>query len=383
MSDTQKHTKPNVPNLRFPEFSGEWERMTIDQTCSLVGGRTPDTNTRDYWNGDIQWFTPSEIGKEKYVSDSNRTISIAGLKNSSAKLLPPNSILLSSRATVGECSINLKECCTNQGFQSAVPNTDITSAEFLYYRLLTHKRDFKKKACGSTFLEISAKQISKLNTCLPTKAEQDKIASLLSLIDERISIQNKVIERYQSLIRALYRHVLPHNGIKEVPLGHLVKIHKGQQLNGDLLFDEGAYYVLNGGTSPSGFFDEYNTPAGTISISEGGNSCGFVKFNYTPFWSGGHCYTLFESSSDKVYYKYLFHYLKGHQENIMALRIGSGLPNIQKKDIESYPILLPQYGDQVRLAKLFDTLVERVEIEVEYQKFLSRQKRFLLSTVLI
>ena len=194
MSDTQKHTKSNVPNLRFPGFEGEWENVTIGQICSIVGGGTPDTNTKEYWNGDIQWFTPSEVGKEKYVSDSNRTISIDGLKNSSAKLLPPYSILLSSRATVGECSINLKKCCTNQGFQSAVPNKDITSTEFLYYRLLSHKRELIKKACGSTFLEISAKQIAKLNTYLPTKSEQDKIASLLSLIDERISIQNKVIE---------------------------------------------------------------------------------------------------------------------------------------------------------------------------------------------
>ena len=203
MSDTQKHTKPNVPNLRFPGFEGEWAKVTIGRLCNIVGGGTPDTSIKEYWNGEIQWFTPSEVGKEKYVSDSIRTISVEGLKNSSAKLLPPYSILLSSRATVGECSINLKECCTNQGFQSAIPNMDITSTEFLYYRLITHKQEFIKKACGSTFLEISAKQIFKLNTFIPAKSEQEKIAALLSMIDERISIQIKVIERYQSLIRAL------------------------------------------------------------------------------------------------------------------------------------------------------------------------------------
>ena len=179
--------------MRFPGFEGEWEKVKIGQICNIVGGGTPDTSIKEYWNGGIQWFTPSEVGKEKYVSDSNRTISIEGLKNSSAKLLPPYSVLLSSRATVGECSINLIECSTNQGFQSAVPNVDITSTEFLYYRLLTHKHEFIKKACGSTFLEISAKQISKLDTFIPSKAEQENISSLLSLIDQRISIQNKVI----------------------------------------------------------------------------------------------------------------------------------------------------------------------------------------------
>ena len=182
--------------------------MTIGQICNIVGGGTPDTNTKEYWNGGIQWFTPSEVGKEKYVSDSNRTISVEGLKSSSAKLLPPYSILLSSRATVGECSINLKECCTNQGFQSTIPNVDITSTEFLYYRLLTHKREFIKKACGSTFLEISAKQISKLNTFIPAKAEQRNIADLLSMIDERISIQNKIIEDLKLIKNSITKRLL-------------------------------------------------------------------------------------------------------------------------------------------------------------------------------
>ena len=160
---------------------------------SVVGGGTPDTNIKDYWNGGIQWFTPSEVGKEKYVSNSIRTISLKGIKNSSAKLLPARTILLSSRATVGECSINMQECCTNQGFQSIIPNTNVVIPEFLYYRIVTHKRDFIKKACGSTFLEISAKQVAKQHSFVPSNPEQNKIATLLSLIDERISIQNKVI----------------------------------------------------------------------------------------------------------------------------------------------------------------------------------------------
>ena len=226
MSDTQKHIKPNVPNLRFPGFEGEWEKVTIGQICNIVGGGTPDTNTKEYWNGGIQWFTPSEVGKEKYVSDSNRTISVEGLKSSSAKLLPPYSILLSSRATVGECSINLKECCTNQGFQSAVPNMDITATEFLYYRLLTHKREFIKKACGSTFLEISAKQISKLNTFIPARAEQEKIADLLSMIDQRIAIQNKVIKDYKCIKESILNRMMNEKdeSCRIVTLGEITEI---------------------------------------------------------------------------------------------------------------------------------------------------------------
>ena len=226
MSDTRKNKKPNVPNLRFPGFSGEWENCTLGQLGDIKGGGTPDTLTSKYWNGGIQWFTPSEIGKTKYVYKSERTISNEGLINSSAKLLPPKSILLSSRATVGECSINLEECCTNQGFQSFVPNT-LVESEFLYYRLLTHKKELIRKACGSTFLEISAKQIGSISSSIPEKREQEKILRFLSLIDERIAIQNKVIERYESLIKALnqrhFRRVQADETLKFVKLSDVLQ----------------------------------------------------------------------------------------------------------------------------------------------------------------
>ena len=185
--------------MRFPGFVGEWEKIKLGALGQIVGGGTPDTTKAEYWNGDIQWFTPSEVGKEKYVSQSQRQITQSGLNDSSAKLLPPGSVLLSSRATVGECSLNLMECCTNQGFQSFIPSREFVDGEFLYYLLQTHKRDFLRKACGSTFLEISAKQIGKVFTHIPQLDEQLKISSFLSKIDHRIAIQNKVIEDNRQL----------------------------------------------------------------------------------------------------------------------------------------------------------------------------------------
>ena len=189
--------------MRFPGFGGEWGEILLGALGQIVGGGTPDTTKAEFWNGDIQWFTPSEVGKEKYVSQSQRQITKSGLNDSSAKLLPPGSVLLSSRATVGECSLNLMECCTNQGFQSFIPSREFVDGEFLYYLLQTHKRDFLRKACGSTFLEISAKQIGKVLSHIPQLNEQLKISSFLSKIDHRIAIQNKVIEQYESLIRAI------------------------------------------------------------------------------------------------------------------------------------------------------------------------------------
>ncbi|MFK2313162.1 restriction endonuclease subunit S [Bacteroides fragilis] len=201
MADNNENKVLNVPHLRFPEFSGEWETKSINDLADVIGGGTPDTTVKSYWDGGIQWFTPSEIGKNKFVDASLRTITEDGLNNSSAKLLPPNTILLSSRATIGECSLSLRECATNQGFQSLVSKK--CNVDFLYYLIQTKKKDLIRKSCGSTFLEISANEVRKIQVSVPSDVEQQKIAGLLSLIDKRIATQNKIIEKYESLIQAI------------------------------------------------------------------------------------------------------------------------------------------------------------------------------------
>ena len=109
---------------------GEWQKTTLGGVAHVVGGGTPSTYNPLYWNGEIQWFTPTEVGHQKYVKTSKRTISKEGFENSSTKMIPSNSILLSTRATIGEASINLDRCTTNQGFQSLIPNN--VDLEFLY-----------------------------------------------------------------------------------------------------------------------------------------------------------------------------------------------------------------------------------------------------------
>ena len=206
MANNNENKVLNVPHLRFPEFNGEWETKLINDLAVVIGGGTPDTTIKSYWDGEIQWFTPSEIGKNKYVDSSLRTITEVGLNNSSAKLLPPNTILLSSRATIGECSLSLRECATNQGFQSLVSKK--CYVDFLYYLIQTKKRDLIRKSCGSTFLEISANEVRKIQVSVPTDVEQQKIAGLLSLIDERIATQNKIIEDLKKLKSAIIDYAI-------------------------------------------------------------------------------------------------------------------------------------------------------------------------------
>ena len=178
-----------VPKLRFKREDGtdypEWEQTSLEDVCDIVGGGTPSTKNIDYWNGNIQWFTPSEIGKTKYVSKSVRTISQVGFEKSSARKLPVGTILLTSRATLGEMAIATIECTTNQGFQSLIPRR--INGEYLYYLQPTIKNYCNKKACGSTFNEISKGELGKCKIPMPHFEEQQKIADFLSALDEVIT----------------------------------------------------------------------------------------------------------------------------------------------------------------------------------------------------
>ncbi|WP_298524641.1 restriction endonuclease subunit S [uncultured Methanobrevibacter sp.] len=195
-----------VPKLRFSGFDDEWDSTKIGEIAEVVGGGTPKTEVEEYWNGEIKWFTPSEIGKTKYIHDSERYITEEGLKNSSAKLLPANTILLSSRATVGEISIALTECSTNQGFQSLITKNNVDN-EFVYYLISTIKNEFIRRASGSTFLEISKNEIKRIPINIPTLTEQKKISGLFSTIDNKMEVLQKKHQYYQNFKKYLMQQI--------------------------------------------------------------------------------------------------------------------------------------------------------------------------------
>lgn len=167
-----------------------------------------------------------------------------------------------------------------------------------------------------------------------------------------------------------------------LPLKAIASIEKGQQINGMSLAKTGKYYYLNGGIAPSGYIDDYNTSEETISISEGGNSCGFVSYNIQKFWSGGHCYTL-KIITEQCRSKYLFFYLKYKEKDIMQLRVGSGLPNIQKKSLENFNVKLPNYKKQCFVERVFEVVTAKKEIENALLERFQSQKKFLLSKMFI
>lgn len=198
-----------VPKLRFKEFEkdGEWVEKKLGQIGDFIGGGTPDTSIQEYWEGEILWYTPTEVKNNKLRS-SIRKITEQGLKNSSAKLLPKGTILITSRATIGDVAITEKECTTNQGFQSLIVNNSEVNT-FWFYWILQNKKELIKRASGSTFQEIRKNEITNIPTLSPQKAEQQKIASCLSALDELITEQAKKIEQLKQHKKGLMQRLFP------------------------------------------------------------------------------------------------------------------------------------------------------------------------------
>ena len=228
---------------------------------------------------------------------------------------------------------------------------------------------------------INSQEYASYPLYVPSKEEQEKIALLLRGLDKRILVQSKIIEEQETFLKSLADKLFLQNN-HSCQLSEIVNIVKGKQLNADTLSETGDYYVMNGGITPSGYYSEYNVPAGAISISEGGNSCGYVQFNEKPFWSGGHCYSL-QYRTNLVDYKYIYYYLKTKEADVMALRIGSGLPNIQKKDIEKFTISYPSLQLQKQFVKALDALSGKINTEKYLLEKYCQQKSYLLSQMFI
>ncbi|UOR47751.1 restriction endonuclease subunit S [Helicobacter pylori] len=179
-----------------------WQRVRLGDIAEIIGGGTPSTQITSFWNGSINWFTPTEIGITKYVYKSQRTITPLGLKNSSAKLLPIGTILLTSRANIGDCAILKVVATTNQGFQSLIPLEKINN-EFLCYLILTLKNKLLKLASGSTFLEVSPNKIKNLLIPLPPLNEQIAIANILSDLDRYLCTLDALILKKEGVKKAL------------------------------------------------------------------------------------------------------------------------------------------------------------------------------------
>ena len=194
---------------RLPGFTDDWVNSTIRSVARVTGGGTPSTRIASYWGGDVPWFTPAEIWSvgAGLVSRSVRTITQHGLANSAATLLPAGTVLVTSRASIGNCAVTAVPVTTNQGFASMIPNDD-RSTWFLYYWVQQNQSELVSRAAGSTFLEISASKVASIPLRQPGLEEQAAIGAAIRAADLELEILAHRLKKVQAMKTGMMQQLL-------------------------------------------------------------------------------------------------------------------------------------------------------------------------------
>lgn len=186
----------------------EWKEVTLGELGTIVGGATPSTKNPSFYDGNIPWLTPKDlsVNSNKYILRGERNITEAGFKSCSCKILPKGSVLFSSRAPIGYVAIAANDMCTNQGFKSVIPNEE-TDSEFLYYLLKYNKDYIASQGSGTTFAEVSGKTMKDIEVVVPKeKEDQRRIASILSSLDRKIELNNKINADLEEMAQAIFKN---------------------------------------------------------------------------------------------------------------------------------------------------------------------------------
>ena len=389
----------------------DWQRVKLNKIVKIVGGGTPSINNPSYWNGDIPWFTPSDITnyRSKYIFNSNRYITHAGLKHSSALLLPKGTILLCTRATIGEMSILAIEGATNQGFQNLVSQNKVET-DFLYYALMQNKNNIIAKAKGSTFLEISKNELGKIQISIPNdRNEQIAIANALSDADSLIASLQKFIAKKKAIKQGAMQELL--TGKRRLPgfSGEWKRILLGQAsliLRGgsprpiqDYLTDSplGINWIKIGDVKVDSKYIEH---AKEKIIPEGENKSRRVKagdFLLSNSMSFGRPYILkidgcihdgwlvIQNYHNVFSTEFLYYYLVSEQTMAQYIHkaSGSSVLNLNKDLVSSVEIVYPNQREQSAIARVLsdmDAEIEKLEKKLsKYQKIKQGMMQELLT----
>ncbi len=336
-----------------------WQRVRLGDIAEIIGGGTPSTQIKSFWNGSINWFTPTEIGITKYVYKSQRTITPLGLKKSSAKLLPIGTILLTSRASIGDCAILKVVATTNQGFQSLIPLEKINN-EFLYYLMLTLKNKLLKLASGSTFLEVSPNKIKNLLIPLPPLNEQIAIANILSDVDRYLYSLDALILKKEGVKKALrikmLNQILASNGVEFKKIGEICLIKRGRVIAKKILQENGKYPVYSSQTLNNGilgFIDTYDFDGEFLTWTTDGAYAGSIFYRNGRFSITNVC-GLLQVIQDNILHKYLYYILQITAP--LHVNPGMGNPKLMSAAMQQIEIPLPPLNEQIAIANILSAL---------------------------
>ncbi|MFA5920785.1 MAG: restriction endonuclease subunit S [Methylococcaceae bacterium] len=366
-----------------------WNPTEIGEIAKFSSGATPSKQNISFWGGIHPWITAKDL-KQHYLENSIDTLTDIGLANAKTAPTGASLILVRGMTLLKDFPVGYatRPMSFNQDVKALVPLKGIDGL-FLSFLLASQKEKIRQlvSTAGHGTGRLDTESIKSFPINLPPLEEQEKIAHILSTWDKAIATTEKLFANSRQQKKALMQQLLTrklcffeHNEKwSELELEKICSIDKGIQINKITLTHLGKYPVINGGVTPSGYTDDYNCEANTITISEGGNSCGFVGYMKQQFWCGGHCYSL---NNVKVDNSYLFQFLKFNEPKIMRLRVGSGLPNIQKRAIGSVLIAIPPALEQQKIAQVLTTADHEIETLQQKLACLKQEKKALMQQLL-
>jgi type I restriction enzyme S subunit len=357
-----------------------WIETTLGDIAEVVGGGTPSTAVSEYWDGNIIWLTPTEITAQdgKVVSDSIRKISALGLKGSGAQMLPKETVILTSRASVGYVALAGAELCTNQGFQSLIPKKTVLP-KFLMFWIQHNRTEFESRSAGSTFKEISKSNVKGIKISVPPISEQKRIVDLISSVDSYIDALQRHLESAEKFRSAVLHELFTagSDGWTETTIGEVVNVINGgtpSTKNARYWGGEIVWITTTELTASDG--QKVNTSKRTLT-EEGLNSgaARLVRSGTTLVGTTatiGTCALAACSLSfnqqisglipkdDKLRDEYLFYLIQWMRPTLEGLAAGTSFKRISTLVLKTIPLNFPPLSEQERIVEIISSIDELV-----------------------
>ena len=372
----------NVPPLRFPEFTEEWKAEQLDNIATLSKGigiskeQLSEDGEPCILYGELYTKYKSEIIKQV---ESKTDINGSKLKRSKA-----NDVIIPCS---GETAVDIATArCVP--FDNILFGGDLNvislhqyDGAFMSYQLNgKRKYDSARVAQGVSIVHLYGEHLKAIKTYNPTLPEQQKIAKLLSLLDDRIDTQNKIIEKLQSLIKGLRVCCMQRVYGNNVYLSEIAQIYQPQTISSTELTEDG--FLVYGANGIIGKYKDYNHETEQICITCRGNTCGMVNYTKPMSWITGNAMVInTDKYQDKVCKRYLYHYLSAY--NFNSIISGSGQPQIVRTPLEKLKITLPTISEQKQKAIIFDKIQDKIDINHKVLNLYIGQKQYLLRQMFI
>ena len=385
MANNNDNKVLNVPPLRFPEFTKEWEEHALAEYLDFKNGLNPDV--KRIGRG-LPFISVMDILADGTINYDSIRGKVEATEREIENFSVEKGDILFQRSSetledVGRANVYMdNRTAVYGGF--VIRGRKIGDYNPLFFKYLLSTPLARKRTCrmgaGAQHFNIGQDGLSKISLCFPLMEEQNKIARLLSLIDERIATQNKIIDKLQSLIKGLRVCCMQRNGSNNVYLSEIAQIYQPQTISSAELTEDG--FLVYGANGIIGKYKDYNHKTEQICITCRGNTCGMVNYTKPMTWITGNAMVInTDKYQDKVYKKYLYHYLSAY--NFNSIISGSGQPQIVRTPLEKLKITLPTISEQKQKAMILDKVQDKIEINHNILNLYILQKQYLLRQMFI